>query len=586
MVTFQQLRDAKPAAFEHFADGWQIVSGAMSEAKDRTEARIAAGMRNAKLEGEGADAAQARLKRLGENFHFTQVQCASVHAALHGFAADLKAAQTKLLRAVDDARTAGYTVQEDGSLHWTRPAAGAGAHPGTPWSDMTGAKEAEAKVYAGWISDALQQAADADYQWRCKLDALLADNDLEVTDADWKDARSDTAGVRAEAADSVPADAIPSGKTPQENADWWASLSEDERDQYLALYPEQIGRLDGLPSAVRDEANRAYMAEEGATTRMKLDGLRANEPLRYLKVGGTYRETPEWKEWNSQVQHYEKVKKGIQKIEERFAKTGEDGLPEAYLLGFSPKDDGRAIVATGNPDTARHTAVYVPGTGTDLSKIGGDMNRMNELWYKSSELSDGPVSTITWLGYDAPDNMFKDAPFSHYADDAASAHSSFLHGLNAAHDPSVDSHTTVIGHSYGSTVVGSTARQYDLPVDDVIFAGSPGVQVGSASDIGASHGVYNMELPGDIVPDVGQFGHGDFQGPVEIRRGNWGLPVIDFRAPGFITPSDSEFGATQLATDDVPADMDNHSRYWKKDSGSLANQAAVVTGNYDKAKTE
>ncbi|MEU5268934.1 alpha/beta hydrolase [Streptomyces hygroscopicus] len=53
-------------------------------------------------------------------------------------------------------------------------------------------------------------------------------------------------------------------------------------------------------------------------------------------------------------------------------------------------------------------------------------------------------------------------------------------------------HTTVIGHSYGSTVIGDATKShtsYDphggaLPVDDIIAAGSPGMQVGHASDLG------------------------------------------------------------------------------------------------------
>ncbi|MFF8956308.1 alpha/beta hydrolase [Streptomyces sp. NPDC014894] len=77
--------------------------------------------------------------------------------------------------------------------------------------------------------------------------------------------------------------------------------------------------------------------------------------------------------------------------------------------------------------------------------------------------------------------MVKDAPFSHYANDGAPAFNQFLNGLDASRAVDTPSHTTAIGHSYGSTLIGSAARQGDLNTDDVIFAGSPGVRVGIAS---------------------------------------------------------------------------------------------------------
>jgi hypothetical protein len=46
----------------------------------------------------------------------------------------------------------------------------------------------------------------------------------------------------------------------------------------------------------------------------------------------------------------------------------------------------------------------------------------------------------------------------------------------------------VLGHSYGSTVVGYTARDSGLAADDVIFVGSPGVGTAHAGDLGLPAG--------------------------------------------------------------------------------------------------
>jgi hypothetical protein len=50
-----------------------------------------------------------------------------------------------------------------------------------------------------------------------------------------------------------------------------------------------------------------------------------------------------------------------------------------YVLRIDDAGAGRAIVAMGNPDTAQHVAPYVPGTGSELSKIGGDMDRADRM---------------------------------------------------------------------------------------------------------------------------------------------------------------------------------------------------------------
>ncbi|MFJ4689730.1 alpha/beta hydrolase [Streptomyces sp. NPDC088766] len=87
------------------------------------------------------------------------------------------------------------------------------------------------------------------------------------------------------------------------------------------------------------------------------------------------------------------------------------GCREAYLLGFSADEDGRAIVADRNPDTADRRAVHVPGTTAEQGKAGGDINRMTDLWRAANTEAHGQsVSTVTWPGYGAPDDAVKGAP--------------------------------------------------------------------------------------------------------------------------------------------------------------------------------
>ncbi|WP_260418525.1 alpha/beta hydrolase family protein [Actinoplanes octamycinicus] len=40
-------------------------------------------------------------------------------------------------------------------------------------------------------------------------------------------------------------------------------------------------------------------------------------------------------------------------------------------------------------------------------------------------------------------------------------------------------HLVAMGHSYGSTIVGGAAKSHQLPVDDIVVAGSPGGFLGA-----------------------------------------------------------------------------------------------------------
>lgn len=69
------------------------------------------------------------------------------------------------------------------------------------------------------------------------------------------------------------------------------------------------------------------------------------------------------------------------------------------------------------------------------------------------------MPTITWLGYDAPQDPVKDAPFERYAYDGAPAYRQFMDGLDASHSGPGEPHRTAIGHSYGTTLIGAAAEE-------------------------------------------------------------------------------------------------------------------------------
>ena len=286
------LKALKPSEYQEAADGYQATSDTASAAKDTVENGISAAIRN-KLEGKAAEAALRELKELGKNLHYVQTECALVSTALNAFAFDMAAAKRKLEAALADAEAAGCKVGADGSV--TFPAGGKevdGNVPegGTVWPG-TGPKDptasalerqavnmhpnpnfGKAVAFADRIGDALKEATDADAKWAPKLRALKADDDLVVSNRDWSDVKSD-AGEVAKGADayarSLPKP--PKDGDPAEVAEWWSNLPDEQKAAYISLHPDSIGAMDGLPAAVRDEANRVVLAESRAEYQDKLD---------------------------------------------------------------------------------------------------------------------------------------------------------------------------------------------------------------------------------------------------------------------------------------------------------------------------
>jgi len=299
------------------------------------------------------------------------------------------------------------------------------------------------------------------------------------------------------------------------------------------------------------------------------------EPDKTVVTAAGVIRNPEWTAWNAMKEQLDGRLKGMDAVRTRFERTGAEGMPPAYLLGFDLKGNGHVILANGNPDTADNTAVHVPGTTSRLAGAEGDIRRMQNLWDTSNQLApDQTTATITWIGYDAPQSTVPEAMEKHWAHDGAPKLNNFLDGLQTVQGGPDASHTTVVAHSYGSTTLGAAAQADGrIAADDLVVAGSPGMLVGDAGglDVGKNH-VWAEATHDDPVPLGGKVaGLGGHKWGVQTWHG---LPYD----AGYIqtVPSDEAFGARRMAVD-----TSGHSGYWDKDSVSLQNQAAVVTGRYD-----
>ena len=383
-LTWSQLRDLKCAELEGAADGWGRASNRADAGRDGIDKQLMNGLRGTQ-QGEAADAAVARLRQLSRNFQYVYTECGLLRTALNSLAHEMAAQQRALQEALGDADALKFTVHADGSV--TYPEAGEGLIDGKPLPGGTATGRgvpgllpssglvapnphaAKAQEIADRVEKAVRTATEIDWRYTRILGKLKAEEGLKVPDTTWTDAATDAAAVRG-AARGYLKDAIPHDASAVERKAWWAGLTQEQREEYLAVYPDQIGNLDGIPAVVRDAANR--------------DNLQ-------LLIG------------KLEGRGDEKAETQLAGLREIDRQLNDDRKPPMYLLGIGDEGNGRAIVSYGNPDTSRNVSAYVPGLNTSLDEefAKRDLKRARDTAI-GTQRHDPSSAAIVWLGYDAP----------------------------------------------------------------------------------------------------------------------------------------------------------------------------------------
>lgn len=526
---FSRLMKQDFSDLEAAAKTWRELSTTMDSLTDRHRRQVT-GPLHASWKGDDADAALFYLEDVESRIGVVETEAMAVAEVLDTTKFWMEAAQTDLRNAVRRAEEDHFEVDGDG---WVSDPTTAGLpHQDPDAQQIIADRSGLLGEHRAAIDTALADAQKASNDGAKALAELNGDI---LTDPFNDDAAAESSQdvKSAMKAIGVQPPQVPEND-PKAAAEWWKALSPEERQTYTTLYPKEIGATDGLPTDVRDDANRTALAQE----------------LNMAEAGNYAEGFP-----GDSVETVNQRLNNMLVLNEQL--DAADGAPkgkELYLLGYDSKDDGRAIIAKGNPDTAAHTGILVPGTNTDMTSVPGQLERIDRLQNAANKQSDGEsVAMITWLGYDAPEAKptdFDSVGGTGRAEDAAPDLRQFVAGTHASHDGS-PSHTTVIGHSYGSTVVGAAASGGSgLGADDVVVVGSPGMTVDHASDL-------------QMDPEHVWIGGADDDA------------VINHAADLTLGPDPMwwEFGGNN-----IEVDTHGHSGYWDKGSDSLANQGAVIAG--------
>lgn len=408
----------------------------------------------------------------------------------------------------------------------------------------------------------------AEWQLQPRLDAIVAQaNTVDRELANAINLADGDAPVPAVPHDDRPeiqrALAQPLPDDPKRFAELWNQLTPEEKD-WLYSQDHGVGNHAGMPWDPADHLgknhyNRLHLLELERQTQADID--RMQHSVDKMAAGHNV-DDGVLHDLQSQLAAARTRLEGYQAVKADLGRH--DGV--ARYLG-QLDEFGHGAIAIGNPDTAKRNAIFVPGTGQDLGRLRFSDDKSLRMYQAALDadptLKPGDVAVTTWLGYDRPMDLGH-AEFPNLARGGALNLDTFESGLRATHvgPPSID---TMIGHSYGSTVLGAAASAgHHLHADNIIAVGSPGVLVDRAAELNLAPGahVYAMRATNDII------------GPARVAT-EWTLGA-DPTAPGF--------GATRLAADPGPSgpmglpSTDAHSSYWNLDNRAMKNIGAVIAG--------
>ena len=387
------------------------------------------------------------------------------------------------------------------------------------------------------------------------------------------DAGTHDNGVHYSATNKVRPSLPPAGASAQENASWWNSLSDDDKQWMIEQHPDVIGNLEGVDYKSRDKANRIMLPRLKKQAKDELDAYLKAHPAMTNMVPGSH-EAEELRRLSDRV-------KALDQIDETL-KQASDGVPR-YLMKLDPSGPNiLAAVSQNNPDDADHVGVIVPGMTTSVAGNGKngsilDYDAHATVMRESAEKAAGPghkVAMVSFFGYDAPPTVVE-ASNTDMAQAGAKKLSSFLTGIDAAREHGAgDTHITVASHSYGSTTAGIAATQVgDGVIDDLVQFGSPGSGVQDVGELHVPEGhTYVSAAPyvNDMVQGVGpdsSFGKNPdtMDGYKHLSGDVGGLTWT--RGPGGVLPAP------------VPDPFGSHSSYFTKDTQANRDIGRVIGGN-------
>lgn len=553
-VTIPQVEAAKPEGLTATASTLGQTTSSLSTQIDTQRATIQ-GLRD-KWQGPASDAAIAKAQPTLDRLQQVHDTLARTQSVLNDGGTALTQTRTSVLNSVSQLKGQGWQVGSDGSVS---------VRPGSAIDQFAKLSPANAMK--------VQQLAATNSM---NVKALLAS--FDATDRQLSQSlRAAAGGLKEGPLTLGPGDfpqgplpydtgsEIPVGKDPKEVNDWWKSLPPDKQADLLRTWPDKLGNLNGIPIADRNTANRTLLARDLDLPYQiaKSRGVTKEEVLAHPENYGLTGPTMD------RYQNALKVQDALAK-DQRDAKDAYGKTPDILLMKYDPEafgGKGAAAIAIGDPDHAANTSVTVSGLTTSVES-GSLSDGTGVNLYNEANKADWNNSTavVQWMGYDAPDDLAVAEP--NMARNGAQLLAPDVNSLAVTHD-GTPSHTTVIGHSYGSTTVSDAAAGYGMRVDDVVLIGCPGTDLAqSAADfhLPPDGHLYVGSASTDIVTNLG--------------REHLNVPGVGLGKD----PAMDGFGSTRFHAEVADWNINpinEHTSYYQDGSESLFSMADIVSGHGD-----
>ncbi|MFC5928604.1 hypothetical protein D6T64_21545 [Cryobacterium melibiosiphilum] len=302
------------------------------------------------------------------------------------------------------------------------------------------------------------------------------------------------------------------GADPDAVAVWWAGRGTTGSGELsagqLALIvgaPAVVGALNGLPPAVRVQANKALAQVQIERNNVEIERL---EALRKMPDPGSHRATA------NDSQKVAELEAEIAELdaETEYLQRAVDGEVQLYLYD---KDADRIIEMIGDFDRASTTVNYVPGTAASMESFTSGRVQEVAQWLIDNSVPAAGLVAFVYKDGTFPPNPVVHSPDNTWATSLGPAYHDFNEGLRTADGEGKP--VISIEHSFGTSIAGKAETAGTEFAHRVSLSG-----IGMTEEWSANPGTQYSDFTGsnDVIRSVrgsqiGEIGYG--QAPSEAN---------------------------------------------------------------------
>ncbi|WP_405132701.1 amidase domain-containing protein [Nocardia sp. NBC_01388] len=258
MVTFAELRDAKPASWTTAADDILAAAKQCERIKDDIHDNGVKPL-DQSWTSKGYGRARDVLTQVANQAEVTAILARSAVDPLDTLDHAVQIAQNELHNGISIAEAAGLTVD---------PNTGAVALPSNVPKDEMASKTKAHTDSQKLINDAIEAATQAD---ALCAQALADANNADISKITRDDAQKIQADNTKKALEEL-RDTIPDGLSPDEVAKWWSGLTRQEQYDLSRACPTEIYDIPGIPDSAKKAIDRPDLGYSSVgTVRYALD---------------------------------------------------------------------------------------------------------------------------------------------------------------------------------------------------------------------------------------------------------------------------------------------------------------------------